>query len=765
MASKASGRRPCSSLFERLGGAAAVASLVDALGERLRADHEFAPFFAGVDANGLRRTHVKLFTTTLGGPGRRERAKRNKARPTPIEPRQFGRVVEHLVDALQSLGIRPSLVDEVVESLLPIATQIVDANPVAIDDVACTNGHSRVRGALTMSSLRLNPNPTMRDPGPGPRTVNDEAQVIVRMLDSFVDAVQRAKTITDAARGAIEAVRASFGWPYGSFFVLDRNANALRFSADSGVASAEFRRVTSEAQFREGDGVIGRAWRTRDTVVVDLGESGDCSRTSVARRAGMRFAVCVPVIVGGDVVGTCDFFTLEEPAPSPDRVDALRTAGRVLSAAIDRIRERSDAARIQSMLDAAPMNVIYADPECRIRYMNPASWRTLKNLEAHLPIKVEQMIGHSVDVFHSNPEELRRILSDPNNLPRRAHIKVGPETLDLLVSPIFDRDGNYMGPMVTLDVVTRVDKILDAVRAATAGDLTRDVAVKGDDLVGKIGELLGGFLQNLRGSISTIGTSAEALAGSADQLTAISQQMAANAEQTSVQANVVSAASDEVSKNVGTVAAGSEEMTASITEISKNANDAARVATQAVLVAGTATATVSKLGDSSAEIGKIIKVITSIAQQTNLLALNATIEAARAGDAGKGFAVVANEVKDLAKETAKATEDISQKIDSIQADMRGAVDAIGQISSIIDRINDIQSAIASAVEQQTATTNEIGHNVSEAAEGTAEIARNITGVAQAAQSTSTGASDTQRASVELARMATQLRNLVGQFRC
>jgi methyl-accepting chemotaxis protein len=170
------------------------------------------------------------------------------------------------------------------------------------------------------------------------------------------------------------------------------------------------------------------------------------------------------------------------------------------------------------------------------------------------------------------------------------------------------------------------------------------------------------------------------------------------------------------------------------------------------------------LGESSAEIGQVIKVITSIAQQTNLLALNATIEAARAGEAGKGFAVVANEVKELAKETAKATEDISRKIEAIQTDTKGAVDAIGQISGIINQINDISSTIASAVEEQTATTNEIARNVQEGAKGGAQVTENIASVAQAAKSTTQGANDTQTAAGELARMAAELQKVVSRFR-
>jgi methyl-accepting chemotaxis protein len=201
--------------------------------------------------------------------------------------------------------------------------------------------------------------------------------------------------------------------------------------------------------------------------------------------------------------------------------------------------------------------------------------------------------------------------------------------------------------------------------------------------------------------------------------------MSANAEETSSQANVVSAAGEQVNRNLQTVATGSEEMSVSIKEIAKNATEAAKVATEAAKAAQATNATVSKLGESSVEIGQVIKVITSIAQQTNLLALNATIEAARAGEAGKGFAVVANEVKELAKETAKATEDISRKIESIQIDTKGAVEAIGTITKIITQVNDISNSIASAVEEQNATTNEMSRNVTEAARGASEIAKNI----------------------------------------
>jgi methyl-accepting chemotaxis protein len=310
----------------------------------------------------------------------------------------------------------------------------------------------------------------------------------------------------------------------------------------------------------------------------------------------------------------------------------------------------------------------------------------------------------------------------------------------------------------------KVDNMLEVVKSAAEGDLTREISVNGADAIGQMGQGLKNFLENLRKNISQIATTAKTLATSSESMTAVSQEMAGTAEETSAQANVVSAASQEISRNVQTVATGAEEMGASIKEIAENANEAARIAASAVKVAETANVTVGKLGDSSAEIGQVIKVITSIAEQTNLLALNATIEAARAGEAGKGFAVVANEVKELANQTAKATDEISTKIQAIQGDTHGAVDAIGEISMIINQINDISNTIASAVEEQTATTAEIGRNVGEAAKGSSEITENINGVAQAASDTSNGIGQNQSAATEMERMASDLQNLVGQFK-
>ncbi|MGA2571384.1 MAG: methyl-accepting chemotaxis protein [Terracidiphilus sp.] len=309
--------------------------------------------------------------------------------------------------------------------------------------------------------------------------------------------------------------------------------------------------------------------------------------------------------------------------------------------------------------------------------------------------------------------------------------------------------------------------VADATSLAEASAKGRfDVRGDVDKHHGEYKKIIAGVNQTLDAIVSPLKMTAESastLASSSEELTAVSQSMAASAEETAVQANVVSAASEQVSKNVSSVAAAAEEMQASIREISKNANDSARVARNAVGVAESTNETMKKLGVSSHEIGNVIKVINSIAQQTNLLALNATIEAARAGEAGKGFAVVANEVKELAKQTAKATDEISRKIEAIQGDTKGAVSAIEEITGIIGQINDISNSIASAVEEQTVTTNEIGRSVTEAAQGVNEIAKNIGGVADSARHTTQGANDTNTASQELTQMAARLQQAISGF--
>ena len=313
-------------------------------------------------------------------------------------------------------------------------------------------------------------------------------------------------------------------------------------------------------------------------------------------------------------------------------------------------------------------------------------------------------------------------------------------------------------------VTKPVRKAVDVLAGVAEGDLTARIEVQSRDEIGRMGEALNQTLERVGAAIGAISESSERLTASSESLSAVSHQLASGAEETSAQANTVASAAEEVSQNIQQMATGAEEMTASVREIATATDGVTRGANAAVQVTRATNDTVARLGESGAEINEVVKLINSIAEQTNLLALNATIEAARAGDAGKGFAVVASEVKELAQETSRATEGIATRVDAIQVHTREVVEAMERIGSVIDEISHTQETIASAFEEQTATTNEIGRSASEAAAGSGEISMSIHGVADAARTSTEGANEAQRSAAELARMAAELRELVGQFK-
>ena len=380
-------------------------------------------------------------------------------------------------------------------------------------------------------------------------------------------------------------------------------------------------------------------------------------------------------------------------------------------------------ASLQRTVDDMPINIITCDIEAFcIDYANKAAVDTLKKIEHLLPIKADDLVGTCIDVFHKNPAHQRGMLADPSNLPHRAMIKVGDETLDLSVSAIRNASGEYIGPMVSWNVVTEQMRISNRVK----------------EVVGIV-------------------------SSASEELNATAESLSATAEETNGQANAVAAATEEASTNVQAVASAAEELASSTREIGRQISQSNEIARSAVAEANRTNEAVQGLAAAADAIGDVVGLINDIASQTKLLALNATIEAARAGDAGKGFAVVASEVKSLADQTAKATKNIADQIGGMQAATGDAVKAIALISETIGKIDESATAIASAVEQQDAATQEIARNAQEASAGTAEVASNVSGVSEAAQQTGSAATEMLQSSGELTTQANMLREEIDAF--
>ncbi len=380
--------------------------------------------------------------------------------------------------------------------------------------------------------------------------------------------------------------------------------------------------------------------------------------------------------------------------------------------------QRLKMVQLSAMVENATNGMMFADNTFRITYMNPVSVRMFKKLEHLLPCRADEIVGKSIDTFHANPEGVRKLLSDPENLPYVTEIKFGDEVIELMATAVFDDQKNRIGTFASWQFVTTESRILDTLRE-TAASLTFESTHLSDS----------------------------------------SQQMSQNLENVVKKASCASSTSEETTGSIEVVASSSEEMAVTVKEISRNVQQASQISAEAVEKAKQANFTITKLGESSLEIGKVIRVISSIAAQTNQLALNATIEAARSGEAGKGFSVVANEVKSLAKQTATATAEIQQKILAIQESTEEAVIAIEQISMIISKNSEISTSIAGAIEEQSVTTNEISNNAGEAAKGANEVLLTIEEISSATNDTAKEAEHVLMASKNLSDLAKDLEGL------
>ncbi len=367
-----------------------------------------------------------------------------------------------------------------------------------------------------------------------------------------------------------------------------------------------------------------------------------------------------------------------------------------------------------------------ADEELTITYLNPEAQRLLGLVAEHLALRPDGSTVQTVLALYPDREAARAILREPDRLPNRTRVSLGAETFELLASAIRDRAGAYVGPMVTLHRVTEQMKLVQ----------------RFEQEVGRIAQI--------------VGDRANAVQASA---TAMSE----TAEDAGRRTEAVAAGSEQAASNIGSVAASAEELAASVAEIGRRVTDSARIANEAVDQAGAADQCMGGLSEAAGRIGDVVRLISDIAGRTNLLALNATIEAARAGEAGKGFAVVASEVKTLATQTARATEEISSQIGSMQAATNQSVDALRSITATIRQMSEIAVAIAGATEEQGAATQEIARAVQEAAARSSEVTSTVGRVAELVADTSRQASETLGAATELTSQSATLRTQVDRF--
>lgn len=441
----------------------------------------------------------------------------------------------------------------------------------------------------------------------------------------------------------------------------------------------------------------------------------------------------------------------------------------------DRVRLQAAAAEKTAIVENAPINIMLADATGTITYVNPASMRTLRQIERLLPIRPDQIVGASMDVFHKNPGHQRRIISDAKNLPYKAEFALADEVLSLQASAIFDDKGNYAGPMVSWEVITerkkaeqrekenadrerqqqqeltnKVNELMKVVTAAANGDLTREVTVTGDDAMGQLAGGVRRMIGDLRSVISQVVEGAAQFAEGARIIAENSQNLAQGSQ-------TQSASVEEMSASI-------EELTRSIESVKDNAGNANRVAVDTSKMAVEGGQAVQKsieamdlIKNSSEQISEIIQVISEIASQTNLLALNAAIEAARAGEHGLGFAVVADEVRKLAERSSEAAKEISKLI-------RESTQRVADGAKLSEQTGKSLERIISGVDATAKKISEIASVTVEQAQNANEVANAIQQVSKVTEQSAAASEEMASSSEELGAQATSLRDLVRKFK-
>ena len=388
----------------------------------------------------------------------------------------------------------------------------------------------------------------------------------------------------------------------------------------------------------------------------------------------------------------------------------------------------SEAFRLKQMIEDMPINVLSVNVRngFKMDYMNKSALNLLQSLKAHLSIPPEKMLGQPMAQFHEHVASQQRLFEDPRNLPHRARIKFGPETMELMVSAIRDRKGEYQSVMLTWNMITKQVQLADT------------------------------FEKNVQAIVSGVAAASTELAHTATEMTKLMEDNTSAAQMAAKNAGQTTA-------DVQSIASATEEMSASVKEISTQVQRTSNLAGDSRSKTEAADQKAAQLGLASKKVGEAITLISGIADQINLLALNATIESARAGEAGKGFAVVASEVKALAGQTNKSLGDIEKVIEEMNAASGEIIAALQGIKDSVENVSSAAATIAAAVEEQAATTNEMTRNMQSAAQGTQVISSSLESVAHGSSHASTASSQVQSAAQDLSQQAERLHQEVGEF--
>jgi len=485
----------------------------------------------------------------------------------------------------------------------------------------------------------------------------------LRGVSALIAAVGSATSPSEVTRRALDTIRREFGWAYGSYWAVEAEGHVLRFELDSGSVDAGFSAVTASASFAEGVGLAGRAWAQKELVFVpDLAEVTDCVRAPVAKRAGVRSGVCLPLIANGLVVGTMDFFTTETITLGDDVRLALESAAALVGQCLERLGEADDAA--EAATDSAAVASV-------LRVLS-----TAKNEEQAYDVALDSVR----QVFGWSYGSVWKVASDGALHFSRQSGTVNEEFARVTAGASFARGVGLSGRAWqdgTLTFVADLADMTDCVRAPVA----RRAGVKS-------------------GVCLPILVDGEVTA-TMDFFTTHRLTLSPGREQAlGVVGDILSQTLTRLRTGDNAVRENARDLNASIQELAESASRASSAAGEAVANAETARVAMTNLGSASASIGDLARVISRIAAQTNLLALNATIEAARAGEAGRGFSVVASEVKDLAQATAKATSQVEAQIATIQAAAGAVGEGVATMVDGLDVISSMQAQIAAALEEQ-----------------------------------------------------------------